>query len=147
MRALLLQALVILALAATATVLTWKFHPRAPALYLQQDALAEGEISIGKALEWEEAGGVIWLDARAEAKFAAGHIPGAILLNEFDFNQQLMESFHLVANQDQPLVVYCGSHSCKASTKIANELRDKGFNDVYVLKGGWDAWREAKGSP
>ena len=44
MRALLLQALVILALAATATVLTWKFHPRAPALYLQQDALAEGEI-------------------------------------------------------------------------------------------------------
>ncbi len=144
MRALLVQALVLLALTASAALLTWKFHPRAPALYLNEDPLGDGEISIGQALAWAADDGVIWLDARSEENYEKGHIPGAILLNEFDFTRQLMESFHLIANQDQPLVVYCGSHSCKASTKIADELREKRFGEVYVLKGGWDAWLGAQ---
>lgn len=140
-----LQVLVILGLTAAATLLTWKFHPQAPALYLNAEPLGDGEISIADALRMEAEGGVIWIDARAEEKYAERHIPGAILLNEFDFNHLLMESFHLIANQDRPLVVYCGSYSCKASTKIADELREKMIPDVYVLKGGWDAWLETAG--
>lgn len=140
-----LQILVIISLTAVATLLTWKFHPRAPALYLNAEPLGDGEISIEDALQREAQGGVIWIDSRAEAKFETRHIPGAILLNEFDFNRLLMESFHLIANQDRPIVVYCGSYSCKASTKIADELRAKMIPDVYVLKGGWQAWLERAG--
>ena len=148
MKAFCLQILVIVSLTAVATVLTWKFHPGAPALYLNAEPLGDGEISIQDALEKEANGGVIWIDARAEAKFATRHIPGAILLNEFDFNRLLMDSFHLIANQDRPIIVYCGSHSCKASGKIAGQLREKMIPDVFVLKGGWDAWlRETGGAP
>ena len=87
MRALVIQGLLLLALTATATLLTWKFHPRAPALYLIEEPPGEGEVSIQQALEWEAGGGVIWLDARPQEKYDQGHIPGAILLNEFDFHR------------------------------------------------------------
>jgi rhodanese-related sulfurtransferase len=139
-----LQLLVIISLTAVATVLSWQFHPRAPALYLNAEPLGDGEISIEDALLREAQGGVIWIDARSQAKFEMQHIPGAILLNEFDFNRQLMDSFHLIANQDQAIIVYCGTHACKSSTKIADELREKMIPDVFVLKGGWDRWLEAK---
>ena len=132
----------LLSLAGLATVLTWKFHPRAPALYLNEEPLGDGEISIKVALEWEQSNGVLWIDARSAEKFEAQHIPGAILLNEFDWNALLMESYHVITNQDRPLVVYCGSYSCKASTTIADKLREKRVPEVYVLKGGWDAWLE-----
>ena len=145
MKVVALQVLILLSLSATGPVLTWKLHPHAPALYLHEEPVGDGEVSIADALKWEAEYGVIWLDARKAEKFEEQHIPGAILLNEYDFNRQLMDSFHLIANQDQRIVIYCGSHSCKASHKIAEELRSKMIPDVYVLKGGWDAWLKATG--
>jgi len=145
MRALALQVLVLLSLTAGATLLTWKFHPLAPALHLNAEPLGDGEVSVEQALAWEQGAGVLWVDARPEEKFQQRHIPGAILINEFDFDQQMLESYHLITNQDLPVVVYCGSHSCKASTQIAEKLRDKRVPEVYVLKGGWDAWVKQAG--
>ena len=140
-----LQALVLLMLSAGATFLTWKFNPNVPAFNLNEDPVGEGEVSIEKALEWESEGGVIWLDARDGEEYEKAHISGAILLNEFEFKSQIAESYYKIASQDEPIVVYCGSRSCKASTTIADQLREMRINDVYVLKGGWDAWREATG--
>ena len=140
MKVIVLQAVVLLSLAGVASVLTWKFHPRAPALRLNEEPLGDGEISIDVALGWEQSQGVLWIDARSVEKFEEQHIPGAILLNEFDWNALLMENYHVITNQDRPLVIYCGSYSCKASTTIADKLRAIRVPDVYVLKGGWDAW-------
>lgn len=140
-----LQMLVLLALTAAATVLTWKFHPRAPALYLNAEPLADGEVSVEDALKWEQGGGVLWIDARSEEKFQEQHIPGAILLNEFDYKQLLVDAYYSITNQEAPVVVYCGSYSCKASTQIAEKLREMRVPEVYVLKGGWDAWLKKTG--
>ena len=144
MKAVVLQVLVLLSLTGVATVATWKFHPGAPALYLNAEPLDDGEVSVEIALKWQAVSGVIWIDARLEEKYVEDHVPGAILLNEFNFKSLLMNSFHLIANQEQPIVVYCGSYSCKASTKVAEELRAMMIPDVYVLKGGWDAWTEVR---
>ena len=140
------QMIVLLALTSAAALLTYKFNPNAPALRLNEEPVGEGEVSIKEALGWEADGGVIWVDAREAEKYEKAHIPGAYLLNEFDFNNLIAESYDEIANQDQPLVVYCGSFRCKASELIAGKLREVGVSDVYTLKGGWDAWRDATGN-
>ncbi|MFT4548995.1 MAG: rhodanese-related sulfurtransferase [Pseudoalteromonas tetraodonis] len=142
-----IQVLVLLALSLLATAVTWKLHPNPPALYLNAEPLGEGEVSIEKAMQWQREGGVIWIDARKAAEFEKAHVPDAILLNEFDFDHLLFESYDLIANKDEKIVIYCGSYRCKASTKVADRLREKRLQDVYVLKGGWEAWAKANGQP
>ncbi|MBI4023445.1 MAG: hypothetical protein HY360_00595 [Verrucomicrobia bacterium] len=39
--------------------------------------------------------------------------------------------------------IYCGGQECQASRQVAGRLRESGIEPVYVLKGGWDAWRKA----
>ena len=60
------------------------------------------------------------------------------MLNEYNFDEQLFEIFTDLQNlADKRFVVYCGSHSCKASQTIAEALREKGFQEVYSVKDGW----------
>jgi rhodanese-related sulfurtransferase len=44
---------------------------------------------------------------------------------------------------DQPVVVYCSSHSCTASPTLAQKLVDLGFTEVIDFEGGLDAWERA----
>jgi len=41
------------------------------------------------------------------------------------------------------VVVYCSSLSCQASQEVAEKLREEvGLQSVFVLQGGWEAWRQ-----
>jgi len=141
-----IQILILLSLTAGAALLTKKYHPLAPALYITAAPLDDGEVTVEQALEWENKGdGVIWIDARPRKAYEKKHIPGAILLNEFEWDQLLFESYDDIANEEKPLVIYCGSYSCKASTKVAEKLRERRMPEVYVLKGGWEAWLDKTG--
>lgn len=139
------QVALLLGLTVIAAVATKRWHPYAPALYLVAEPLAEGEVLAGKAVEWEGQGLVLWIDARKRAEFEKEHAPGAMLLNEFEWDDILFEGGfeHLVSNGDKRFVVYCGNQTCKTSKKIAARLREKRFADVYVLKGGWGALKKA----
>ena len=104
------------------------------------DVLGDNVVSaaeLSQALdEW------LMLDARSEGDFIQDHIPGALLLNEDDWEALLPEVFDAWA-PGQRVVVYCGSEACQASEQVAVRLREEvGFDDVMVLKGGWDAWLE-----
>lgn len=147
MKATAIQIVLLLVVSLVATGLTWKLHPNPPALYLNAEPLGDGEVSVAQAMEWQKGEGVIWIDARPEEKFAKSHVTDAILLNDMDFDNLLFDAYDKIANQDRPIVIYCGSHSCKASHKVAEKLREKRIPDVYVLKGGWDAWAKANGLP
>lgn len=85
----------------------------------------------------------LWLDAREPAAYAAGHVPGAFALSETEWETgfgALMEAW----DGARPLVVYCGGESCHASEAVARRLkRELGFENIVVLRGGWDAWRAA----
>lgn len=106
--------------------------------------LQEGELSLQMAMEVAAEQEVFWIDARTHANFTAGHIPGAILLNEDDWDG-LFGAFLDSWNGEAKIVVYCGSGGCQASHLVANRLREElGFKDVWVLHGGWGAWEEAK---
>ena len=83
---------------------------------------------------------VLWVDARSRSKFEHDHIPGAVLLNEDEWNS-LTSAFSDAYDPDVPVVVYCDGGSCDASHAIADRLRQEfKLQNVYVLKGGWSAW-------
>ncbi len=44
-----------------------------------------------------------------------------------------------------PLVVYCDSPHEQTSMEVARELLSRGFPNVWVLAGGLDAWKQARG--
>lgn len=86
---------------------------------------------------------LMWVDARPDAEYFAGHIPGAFSLNEDRWNELLPH----VLEQWTPgrkLVVYCSSQSCNLSRSVAHRLRTEvQIPDVYILQGGWEEWLKA----
>jgi rhodanese-related sulfurtransferase len=84
---------------------------------------------------------ILWIDARSEKEFQADHIPGALWLNETDFESGidgLLDRW----SPETALVVYCSSKTCNASQHLASRLKQSGFSVVYVLEGGWEAWQK-----
>ena len=84
--------------------------------------------------------GVLFVDARDEGYYDAGHIKGAIK-NIFLF--ELIFNIEAKQNKDTPLVVYCGDPGCGDSEQLAYDLKDSGFTKLYVFKGGWLEWSKA----
>ena len=100
------------------------------------------EVTVAQAKQWGKA--VMWIDARPETEFAAGHIPGASLLNTEEWDRLLPELLG-TWNPGRKLVVYCSKQTCGASREVARRLRDEaGLQGVFVLTGGWEAWQESK---
>ena len=95
-------------------------------------------VTVDQARTW--AGNVIWVDARPDEEFARDHVPGALSLNEDRWNE-LLPQFLAVWSPGKKVVVYCSSLSCNASREVARRLRKEAqLSDVFVLKGGWEAW-------
>jgi rhodanese-related sulfurtransferase len=74
--------------------------------------------------------------------FDKQHIPGSQSVSQYDdtFLDRL-EDF--VEDEATPVVVYCNSESCNASTLAANKLAVAGYTAVYELQGGLATWRSA----
>jgi len=99
---------------------------------------SRGEVTMAIVHNWGDH--VLWVDARSRAKYEKGHIPGAILLNEDEWNK-LTPAFLDAWDPDVPVIVYCDGGSCDASHAVADRLRSElKIEKVHVLKGGWSAW-------
>ena len=111
------------------------------ALQLQWNAetpASHGEVTLVTVHNWGDH--VLWVDARTRAKYERAHIPGAVLLNEDEWDK-LVPAFLDAWDPDVPVVVYCDGGSCDASHAIAERLRKElKIEKVHVLKGGWSAW-------
>ena len=85
---------------------------------------------------------VLWVDARHREEFEAGHIEGAVLLNEDEWGA-LIAAFLNEWDPDKPIVVYCDGGGCQASKAVAGRLiTELKLERVHVLKGGWKTWRQ-----
>lgn len=127
---LLRQMLAIALVALLPALVSARWHPRRPA------PAGEGEITLSAARDWKSA---LWIDARPAADFTREHVPGALSLNEDEWDAHIGEVI-LRANGSVPIVVYCDA-SCHASAHVARRLREMGLQPVYVLKGGWETWK------
>ena len=71
-----------------------------------------------------------------------GHIPGALLLNDSNWDNGIAGLMDVWLSAVRPIVVYCSSEQCGVSKQTAERLRKAlPEAEVYRLKGGWEAWR------
>jgi rhodanese-related sulfurtransferase len=143
MKTALCQALLLILLASAAGAAAFWLHPGAPALYLTEEPLQPDEVTLQDISQrWK--GDVIWLDARPEDQFDAGHIPGAKLLNEQSFDAQLLEVLDILQTTTKPIIIYCGGQKCEASRHVREKLLSMvpiEHEKCFVLKGGFPAWQ------
>ena len=78
------------------------------------------------------------VDIRDEQSFTTGHTLDALRLH----NENLAE-FVRNADLDSPLVVIC--YHGISSVNAAQYLIEQGFEEVYSLEGGYQAWVQSQG--
>ena len=82
---------------------------------------------------------VLFIDARAEEYYDEGHIPNSICNDDFDSLVYQIEDFIKTKNG---FVIYCSDDDCGSSEDLAYQLKDQGFTNIYLFKGGWKQWIE-----
>lgn len=102
---------------------------------------AIGDISIEEAVRLFEEGAVLFVDARSEADYRAGHINGAVNIPDLDFENHI-GSFLEKTAAETVLITYCEGDSCTLSKSLAEKLSLTGFENVFHLKNGWGQWKE-----
>lgn len=101
-------------------------------------APATEEVPASLVQSW--GGDVVWVDARPRARFDQGHIDGALLLNEDEWDR-LVPAFLDAWEPEKFVVVYCDGGSCDASHAVARRLREElKIDNIRILKGGIAAW-------
>jgi len=84
------------------------------------------------------------LDARPEAFYRLGHVPGALSLPREDFKKGYLK----IQNQKATAfadntIVYCSDNACDDSLRVRSALVQLGWRHVFVFRGGWDEWSRA----
>ena len=97
------------------------------------DTLAPG--AFDDALKADSA--IVLLDVRSPEEAAAGFIEGAENMN---FNDESFSSSLDSLDHSKKYFVYCASG--KRSGKATDLMKEKGFQNVTTLEGGFNAWKE-----
>jgi rhodanese-related sulfurtransferase len=89
-------------------------------------------------------GGIAVIDVRGPDEFTGplGHIAGALNLPIGELPGRLSE---INALGDKPIILVCRTD--KRSASAASLLRDAGFRDVRVLRGGMERWNRTGAAP
>lgn len=90
-------------------------------------------ISTAQALELLDNNAIV-ADIRDGQSFAAGHMPGAVNVNNDNLQDFLRDT-----DMDKPLLVCC--YHGISSQSAAQFLAHQGFDEVYSVNGGYEAWR------
>jgi len=103
---------------------------------------SQDTIPLPEAQELWTSGSGFFLDARAPADYAAGHIAGSLSLpiEEFDDHFSQVQRF---LSPDSMIVAYCDGMDCELSNQLMVRLRELGYHNVRHLVNGWTAWRTA----
>jgi rhodanese-related sulfurtransferase len=84
----------------------------------------------------------VLLDARNQALFQIGHIPGAINLPAEEAPLKA-KSFLESLPPETLIITYCSESLCPLADKLAETLITLGHNNVLVFSPGFDVWEES----
>ena len=128
------QATLLILTALLLATFSWTFRKTGPT-----EPLGPGEIDL-QTLSSMGAPEILWVDARSTAKFQSRHIPGALLLNQAEW-ERLVSNFYDQWQPGSQVVVY-GDADSDNGHEVANRLREESaIENVWALKGGYEAWR------
>lgn len=91
-------------------------------------------INVAQAKELQEQGAVV-VDIRDADSFNAGHMSGAIHLDNYS-----LPDFLANADLDKPTIVVC--YHGHSSQSAAAYLHGQGFEHLYSMDGGFEYWRQ-----
>ncbi|MCU4674359.1 thiosulfate sulfurtransferase GlpE [Catenovulum sp. 2E275] len=91
-------------------------------------------LSCQQLTELQQTQKVAIVDIRDEASFNAGHIQGAFHLTNGSLAQFMQQT-----DYEQPVVVVC--YHGVSSQGAAQYIAEQGFEQVYSMDGGFEAWR------
>jgi len=98
------------------------------------------ELSLLEALRRYRTRSALFLDAREDYEYEAGHIPGAWHVppgKRAGLPERLRE------RPETLFIAYCSDEQCPLAQKLADELRAAGITTVGIMRGGWLAWSNA----
>ena len=101
------------------------------------------QIAIEKALELFQKDKAIFIDARNVGHYQKAHIPGAISMPISNLDERLAKHLELFS-VNKYVVIYCESESCDLSELLARKLVSMGIDNVFIFRGGLDAWKNAR---
>jgi rhodanese-related sulfurtransferase len=79
---------------------------------------------------------VVLIDVREPEEYAAGHIPGVLLIPMGEVPQRLDE-----IPTDKTVITYCRSGN--RSGQVMQFLQQQGYDNVHNMEGGIIAWEQA----
>jgi rhodanese-related sulfurtransferase len=145
MRRALLQAVILMLAGAAIGLLVNAFLQKGiPLIRPPKPQLRDQDrIPLAEAKELWDLGTAFFLDARAPADYAAGHIALSHNLPVEQFDQYFPKMAAMLS-PDSEIVVYCDGEQCDLSHSLMTLLRERGgYNHVRVLANGWTLWRNA----
>jgi rhodanese-related sulfurtransferase len=88
-----------------------------------------------------ENGTYVFVDARADEPYTAGHIPGAVQCDYYRIDYYFPDVMQVAANAEK-IVVYCNGGDCEDSLYVCGELLKADIPRAHILlfKGGWQEW-------
>lgn len=106
---------------------------------LSRSAAGVTVLSVTEAVMLMSRKSALVLDVREPDEFAQGHLQGArnITLSQLDARLKELEKY-----REKPVMVVCERGG--RATKAAKLLKAQQFTALHVLKGGMQAWLEAK---
>ena len=145
--------LVVLGVYALNTVLA----PGPPPATVTPDALAGVKLAPAPTPPWDPQQGIVprislqdfknrvdakadmlVVDVRAEQSWASGPIPGAITLPVSEMAARIAEM-----PKSRDIILYCACDAEEESARAGVVLVKAGYQRVWALKGGWNAWQAA----
>jgi rhodanese-related sulfurtransferase len=95
----------------------------------------------GGYAQWEQ--GAWFLDARNADEFDAGHIEGAFLMpSKRVFTAEGQEDLASI-QLDDTIVIYCVGGDCDASENTMLRLLDMDYQNILIMKAGYEDWLNA----
>jgi rhodanese-related sulfurtransferase len=96
-------------------------------------------------LEASRQRGALLIDARKGASFRSGSIPGAISI-PIDSSLPYRDKVLSKIDREKEVVVFCQSHRCDYSDKVARFLKFNGFKNIRIYRNGIMEWEERNAS-
>lgn len=98
------------------------------------------DLSSQQATVWVNRGNGLFIDIRNQDEFRKAHIHGAKSVPATQIKQNQLSAIEKY--KDAPIVVVCATGTTARSA--ATQLKQQGFEQVAILAGGMNSWRNDK---